>query len=389
MDTSGSSAEFTIERANKHSSDPDFLNTWNDLLSGSQSPEAIFQTPEYFEFISLLPNKYNTQELVVIKSLVQQKIIGIVPLRTGRRTFELQVGNKIFGRLRMKTIALLGSIPLAASNPAIWNALVDFLFESFPNKDTIAMQSLPIESDFYRHLTLSQDIQSKYGIYIKDGWRNCHTTPLPSSHEAYLNQFKAKKRYNLNRQIKLLEAHSGAVHIERIDSPKKVPELMSGLRQIAKIEFIDNMMSERHYTELARKGILLCYTLSCGGKVCAIVMGIRSRTTFHIHNIIYDLKLSQFSPGASILHLITKDLIDTLRLSLIDYGYGSPEHTQQSSNIPRLRGHVFLYKKTLKNRLLFAVHAAFHALISFGKMLKERGNAKALGELQRAAHKSQ
>ncbi|WP_394790976.1 GNAT family N-acetyltransferase [Rhodoferax sp.] len=360
----------TIPAAQAHT-DPELQQAWQALVAQSKSPEAIFQTPGYFEFISAVPNLGNRQELVLVRDGDTQAIVGILPLRTGRRTLCLDLGRRTLLRLRLNTIALLGSIPLLPDEPALLDATIAHLFQSFPGKTSIAMQAVPMRSDFYHYLAHSAYIRSHYGVFIKDGWRSCHTTPLPASFDEYAAQFKAKKRYNLNRQLKLLEKDAGWAQLSRIEKPEQIPELMAAIQSIAPTHIAQAVMDKKKYTALTAQKIALCYVLCCGRKVCAVIIGIRSAHTYHVHNIIYDLQLAAFSPGTTILHLATKDLIDQLQISLIDYGYGSPEHSHQSANISKLRGHVFLYQKTWANRLLFASYAAFGKAVQLLKKLKD------------------
>jgi hypothetical protein len=360
---------FTIERSTAIAEDAALSATWNALLNQSKSPETIFQTPAYFDFITRAPNKENYQALVLVREHGSQRVIGVVPIRTGRRTLPLQVGSRTMGRLRVQTIALLGSIPLVLQQRNIWDALLAFLFKEFPGHEAIAMQSLPMDSAFHRHLEVSPDIQNQYKLYIKDGWRACHVNPLPSCVSEYHAQFKAKKRYNLNRQIKQLEAHAGHLQLQRLESPEDIPRLMSGLRKIATDHVLESMMDTHKYRELARHQMLLCYALVCGGRTCAVIIGMRFQNTFHVHNIIYDLELSKYSPGASILHLATEDLIQNLQIGLIDYGYGSPEHTKASPHNSRQRGHAFLYRRSWRNYLLFNAYEGFSMAVRCGKQL--------------------
>jgi hypothetical protein len=361
--------DFTIERTSASTADATLSAAWNTLLHNSPSPEAIFQTPEYFEFISQAPNKKNYQELVLVRETSSQNVIGVVPIRTGRRTLPLQVGSRTIGRLRVQTIVLLGSIPLVLQQQNIWDTLLTFLFKEFPGHEAIAMQSLPIDSDFYRHLKTSPNIRNNYRLYIKDGWRVCHVTPLPSTIEGYRSQFKSKKRYNLNRQLKLLEKNLGILNLHRINTDDDISALMYAARQIASDYVVDNMMDTDKYKELARQKMLLCYILSCGGRACGIIMGIRFKNTYHIHNIIYDLDLSKYSPGTSILHLATEDLIQHLNISLIDFGYGSPEYANPTADNSMRRGHAFLYRRTWRNHMLFTTYAGFSVAVRWGKQM--------------------
>lgn len=119
LQSSTADMHFSTELLAAGELDPSIQQAWHTLLTGSKSPEKVFQTPEYFDFISQIPNKENSQEILVAKDPASQKIMAILPLRTGRRTLCLNVGNYTFLHLRLRTIALLGSIPLAGNEPQL------------------------------------------------------------------------------------------------------------------------------------------------------------------------------------------------------------------------------------------------------------------------------
>lgn len=365
--------------------EPAVHQAWQTLLMDSKSPEKVFQTPEYFEFISQIPNKGNSQELLVAKDALTQEIIAIIPLRTGRRTLLLNIGSHTLLHLRLHTIALLGSIPLTTENLALREVLIDLIFKKFPEKNTIAMQSLPKDSDFYRYLQNSKSIQKKYGIYVKDGWRTCHTTPLPESYTSYLDHFKAKKRYNLGRQLKLLEKSTGLLQLVRVDTPEKIPQLIRAIKKLVPVQISKSFLNENQFTNLAQKKIKLSYILNCNEIPQAVIIGMKAAGTYHIHNIIYAQDKAAYSPGTSVLHLAIEDLIDNLKISLIDYGYGSPEHSHLSSNVQKLRGHVFLYQKTWSNCLMFSIYSLYSTLVNGAKKLLSRIQPT----LERMHHKTQ
>jgi len=361
---------FSVVEAESGAVEPWLQKSWEALVVHSDSPEAVFQTPAYFEFISAVPNIKNTQKLVLLRETDSHRIVGVVPLRAGRRTLSLALGGKAVARLRLKTTALLGSIPLAPHDPAVLEMLFDFIFEAFPQTSSIAMQAIPAESDFYRTLTGSSYLRKRYGFYIKDGWRTCQTTPLPGHYAEYLARFKAKKRYNLQRQIKLLERCTGPLRLTRIDGLEHIPLLLASIRQIALPHAEVQMMNEAQYKALVQRKIALCYVLHGGDRSCAVVIGIRSHTTYHVHNILYDQSLATDSPGTSILHLAIEDLIEHQHITLVDYGYGDPQYSQQSSNIEKLRSQVFVYQRTWANRLLLATYSGFGLLVDWGKRFR-------------------
>jgi CelD/BcsL family acetyltransferase involved in cellulose biosynthesis len=157
------------------------------------------------------------------------------------------------------------------------------------------------------------------------------------------------------------------LRLTQVDRLEQIPLLLKTIRELVTPHIASAMMSEAQYRALMERRIALCYLLHSGDRPCAVVIGIRSSSTYHVHNIIYDQTLASYSPGTSLLHLATRQLIETEHMSLIDYGYGDPGHSQQSSNVTKRRSQVFVYRRTWTNRMRLAAYSSFGALVDWGK----------------------
>ncbi|MDB5893857.1 MAG: family N-acetyltransferase [Rhodoferax sp.] len=355
----------------------ELLAAWAHLLQLADSPETVFQTPGYFDFISSLPNVENVQELVVVRQVSSQRIVAVVPVRAGRRTLSLRLGERVLARIRIRTVALLGSIPLAPVDDTSLDAIFDFLIERQAGTSSIAMQAVPAGSDFHRYLLRSAAQRKSHGLYVQDGWRHCHATALPLAYADYLSGLKAKKRYNLNRQVKTLAKEAGPVELVRVDRSEQIPMLLAAVAHLSMPADIRSIMNAQRHERLAMQKLALCYVLKCGDTPVAAIIGLRSGHTYHVHNIIYAPALASHSPGASIVHLAIEDLIDNLQIRLMDYGYGTPGHGNPSGDAGSLRGNVFLYRKTLRNRWLFSCYTAFNGVVRWMKALREGQDTRA------------
>jgi hypothetical protein len=88
------------------------------------------------------------------------------------------------------------------SDPVLHDRLYATIDDSFPECEAIAMPSVPAESFLWRYCLGSRSIKRHFLVYIPYGKRLCHTMSLAATFEQYLAKLSAKKRYNLNRQVR-------------------------------------------------------------------------------------------------------------------------------------------------------------------------------------------
>jgi CelD/BcsL family acetyltransferase involved in cellulose biosynthesis len=352
--------DYAIEPTQLHDRNESFLSLWRQLLSTSASPEKIYQTPEFFTFMEKTNSSDDRIELFSIRSIKTGQIIGIIPARFRKLSFDFVAGSRNFAAPSINVIVLLGSVPLISVKPELFEYFLAYLFEQYPSCRALSMPTLPRESELLSYIQDSKAISRQYRLHVLQGWRECHAIPLPSSFEQYLQQFSSKKRFNLKRQIRLLQEHGNDnLCLKRIEKPEQIAELIKAIRMIATPELLATVTSENSFIELARQGLLHSYILNCGEFPFAVILATRSDDVLHIHNICYPPELAHMSPGVSILHMAIEDLTNNFKFSSIDLGYSNPGHKQQSSNSIQIRGHLLVLRKTLANRLLCVMHDVY------------------------------
>ena len=349
-------SKYSVELATDRRQDASFLASWNEFLKDSESEDKIYQTPEFFNFLLRTSNGKDRMEIYSISSREDGKLVGMVPVRIRSDAFVFQIGTKKLASRQMRVIGLLGSMPMAPAEPDLAAQIVDYLFQQFHECQALCLSALPAASVFWNSLRKSSAMSENFRTCIIDEWRECHTIPLFSSFELYLRQFSTKKRYNLNRQIRLLREHGGSLSLHRIRTAAEVHRLTSAIQQLLPADGRGIFLSEEKCKALADLNLLHCYVLECGQAPAAFIFGTCSRQVLHIHNIMYSSTLPEFSIGTTILHLAIEDLCTAFNFSSIDLGYGVPGHTYQSSNVKRERAYVLIFPNTLTNRCLCWLH---------------------------------
>src|SRR5450830_1727170 len=343
--------KFRIDYSKNKINEKDFLDIWRRLILNGESQKKIFQTPEFFNFLDNTNKRCEQLEVFSVTEVEREEIIGVVPVSFKTQQVSFQVGRKNYLSRNINIIELLGSIPLMPTEPALIEHLFNYLFQQFNECHAISMSALPSDSNLWHATKKYVIVRGGFCICIINDWRECHTIPLPTNFELYLKQFSTKKRYNLKRQMKLLQENSGELYLHRVQKSSDVMQLVSAIDKLASNEEKNNYLSEVELKELAECNLLLCYVLNCADVPSALIFGIYSNNVLHVFDILYSKNLARFSMGTIILHLAIEDMISSLKVSSIDLGYGSPGHSYQSTNITKERGQVLVFRNTFKNNI--------------------------------------
>jgi hypothetical protein len=358
--------------------DPFVAQLWQELLAASESAEKIYQSPAYVQFLA----KTCTADRVAVLGVFQGNDVrpfGLLPLCLIDLT--LDAGFQLPQRLRpsLKAIRLLGSVPLLPDEPAVVQAAMRALFARYPQVDTVSMQAVPAGSAWRPALEQFAAGERGASLYVLNGWRDCHTIPLPESFALYLKQFSAKKRYNLTRQVKQLHQAAGSVQLVPITTRADVSVLFAAAARLNGGAAKAYLLSERSYLALADEALMLSYVIDSDTGPCGIVLGSISNGVWHVHNILWDARYAAMSIGTSVLHMSIEHALEQRQLKAIDLGYGAPNRDFNSSHTLRQRGHVLLLRGSLRNSVIIATQRfrtlAIEPLRAAAKRLRKRAAA--------------
>jgi hypothetical protein len=280
---------------------------------------------------------------------------------------EFRAGPMPLFRRTLRACQVLGSVPLLdPDEPGLAAFVTQQLFERYVRCDVLYLQAVPQEC-----------FQAIAGVpaYVLNGWRACHTQPLPDGVDAYLKNFSAKKRYNLSRQVRLLTEAAGPLHVLRIEQPGQVTAMLDAMVATDASRAADRNAERIRLEGLARHGLLLSYVIRCGETDVAVVYGMRSASVWHVYKILCRHDYLHLSVGTSAIHLAVQDVLAHCAFDHIDFGYGTPHAEFRSTHVLRTRGHVLLYRARSTTALLLQAHgicnAANEALIGRVKRLHE------------------
>jgi hypothetical protein len=325
------------------------------MWARQRTAEAVYQDPRFFRFLA---GTEQTDGLQV--ATLQDKsdvTVGVIPLRFVTTTLKFSIGQLVLAKSTFGVVSILGSEPMVPADDAALHELFSKCRLQFANCAGISLAAVETNAPLWRYLTTSPELARDFFVYVPYGPRQCHSLRLPGTFEEYLKQFSAKKRHNINRQIRLLREHgNGELKLRRIDSAAELPELFSAIETYFPTK--STSLVPNKIKALAAEGLLLCYILVAGDQPCAMTIGVKSNSTYRVWKTNFDQRLARLSPGSTLLHLLIEDLIENDSIRLVDLGYGSP-YANSRANVATVRAEVLLLRKTLANRLRMMCHFGF------------------------------
>jgi CelD/BcsL family acetyltransferase involved in cellulose biosynthesis len=356
----------------------DVQAAWRQLLDAGQSPEKLYQLPEFFKYMmdTAKPGEAAC-ELYLVRRRSDARIVGLVPGRTTKHEIGVRLGPLTLFERSVPVYQVLGSVLLLdAGEEGLPGFVLKNLLQRHPDCHALLMQAMPEElAGTISHKGLSS--------HVMHGWRDCHTVPLPADVDTYLQKLSAKKRYNLSRQVRLLAKEAGEVKLVRVEHADQVPALVDAMRALMSDADLAVQATQARLERLARHGLLHSYVLRCGEQAVAMVQGTRSNEVWHVHNISCKQEYMSLSVGTSVVHLALQDTIANGNFIHADFGYGTPNQEFRSTHVLQRRGKLLLCRRHGVANLVFSLHAAQdrmnEALIggvkAFRRRLKERGRA--------------
>jgi hypothetical protein len=354
--------DLVVALATERAGDPTFCILWQGLVADSDSPQKIYQTPAFFKFLQEMRYPGERLEVVTVSRKSNGALVGVVPVRISEQGLDFKFGPLNLHSAKVEMINLLGSIPAAPSGSDAADKLATQMLALFPRAKAVLMQALPQDSAYWDDLNEIRGGGGVLSTTLMSPWRACHTLPLSACFGQYLDKFSAKKRYNLNRQIRQLTDQVGALELERIERPEQVAGMISSIKALASCDELKTVLSEKSFVALAKQNLLLCHVLRAGDQILAAVIATRSPDTLHVHRIFVEKKHLALSVGTSAMHLVIKDVTGLGCLKAMDFGYGTPNNEFRSSQVLETRAEVLLFDNTKSISLLFFIHRHFVAL---------------------------
>lgn len=231
-------------------------------------------------------------------------------------------------------------------------------------------------------------------VYVRNQ-RTTHYIDLRGTFEQYLKEFSAKRRGNLQRQIrKLSEMSGGNLECRAFRGLASVDEYHALARNIAKktyqeklfggaipasVEFVDKLRERARY-DLYRGFVLLAN----GVPISYVHLPIDETRVVDYQYLGYDPQYAQWSPGTVLLYLALKHLFSERAFRFLNLSYGEGQMKKVFGRGSFLQADVYLFRPTLRNLLAVYTHAITDKLSSkLGGLLEDLGLRRRIRRLLR------
>lgn len=356
--TTRSPDRYELNVATAYHDRPDILDAWHRILAEATGPETLYQSPQFFNYlIDMAQGRDADYELFVVRRSIDYAIVGFVPVRPIGCKLDFRLGPVSLFKKTVRACQILGSVPLLdPAEEGLAEFVMQQLLERHAKCEVLYLQAVPEEAG--AALPRSGGVST----YVLNGWRACHTQPLPDGVDAYLQKFSAKKRYNLSRQVRLLTEAAGALQVLRIEQPGQVAALLDAMVVIDPSYAAQRDAEQARLGCLARHGLLLSYVIRCGETDVAVVFGSHSSAVWHVHKISCQKNYLHLSVGTSAIHLALQDVLANFSFDHVDYGYGVPNAEFRSTHVLKARGHILLHRAHSGTALLLKLHGMYNGM---------------------------
>ncbi len=352
---------------------PEIRNRWDELLSMSQNINAMYQSFEWVAHLFNMPEKLNVH-IVIFRD--KGEIAGIVPVIIKNYTLKFDIYARSYLNKALKTVYILGSEPLLSADISIGH-LLDTLWQIFPECRVIYIDSLITDSVFWETIHNNRRSIKKSMVYLNDSIRPFHYTQVASSMDEYMQHFKSKKRYNIKRQVKVLNNNpEKRMEFQRVDSTDQVESFLKDAGFVSGNSWQNERIGKRigsdegtiaKLSDLADKNIFRSYLLKISDTPVAFILGYQHKGIFHYVEIGYDQAFSKFSPGTVALYLLLEDLHSYNPPEILNFGVGDAQYKKDFGNVCKKDISMLIMRKTVSNYLLKISHFTFKWLIEYVK----------------------
>lgn len=212
-----------------------------------------------------------------------------------------------------------------------------------------------------------------------------HYVALSGDFEGYLRKFSAKSRQNLIRSVRRFLERAPGNGCEVFTAADAMPgfhaEALAISRQTYQTRLLDAGLPDdaafvREMMALAERGEARGYLLRDGGRAIAFAW-CRSRDERLIYDIIgYLPECASLSPGSVLLYLILQDVFAAGRYGILDFGPGEAQYKSMFATHRQEFADVYLFRPTLRHRLLAHLHFRLAGLSGAAGALLERWGLK-------------
>jgi len=258
--------------------------------------------------------------------------IGYIAYRRAHTAFPLRIGPFAFDGPRVKLLQVMGCESLVEDETVV-RALVETLTREM-YWHLLRVFDLPLEDPLARYLTNGERSTKLWSVNnLPETWE----IGIEGTFGDYIKRrFGAKARYNLRRELRLLEAAApGHVSVRVYANENQVDEFLQQAQRVAETTYQwrlglpqveDTPVGRRRLRFLARKGLWRSYILYIGGVPAAFCYATIRYGALEYEIIGYDPRFRTLAPGKVLLFRIVEDLFTTRVVDRLSFGMGPADY---------------------------------------------------------------
>ena len=156
--------------------EPAFVQEWQALLADSTSPEPIYQSPAFCQYIRATSQDPHELEILTVRDSADGRLLALTPIRYRDLSLGLQVRHRrlTLGTLQVGTV--MGSGVLGDESPAVVERMARFVFAERPRVGALSLPALRQASRSWAGLQ-GLGRQRGLGLCLLSAWRECHQIP--------------------------------------------------------------------------------------------------------------------------------------------------------------------------------------------------------------------
>lgn len=285
-------------------------------------------------------------------------VLGVLPLyvaRSRRGVFRLQTLQSLSNYYTAHYDALLAS---GEDSQRFAQAVGEALLAGSDRWDRLDINPVSEGSPFIAALT---EYLEQQGCYVQRYYRfdNWYLKVAGRNFDEYFSQLPSKLRNLLLRRKRRLE-RDAEMDIQIIESPSAVTDALRAYWQVYDNSWKANEPYKGFIDLLARRfaeqGWLRLGLLRVNGRPAAAQMWFVYQGTASIFKLAYDESFKSRSVGSILTMELMRHVIDTDKVSQVDYLIGNEEYKQSWMSHKRTRWGICVYRGWMVGRTIYALN---------------------------------
>jgi hypothetical protein len=311
----------------------------------------------------MLAGGFEGERMGALTAHREDRVVGYMPYVLRRQRWSLRLGSLVFGSLPFRQLVVFGYAGESGDDSIILEKLFEKLLRR-PGWDVAQVFEWPLESPLSGYL--SKAAGGLLGLKVRLDTYDSLQVDLEPSFDQYLaRRFNKKTRYNLKREVRLLEDAVGErLEVRIFQSPDQVERFFQDAERVARTTYQWRLglstvkstpLSVRRTVHLATQGLWRSYILYIHDEPAAFCYGTIRREELSYDTVGYDPRHGKLNPGKVLLFRILEDLHSAKGVKCLNFGRGITDYKKLFATSSRLELDASVFGRGLYPSLLHSL----------------------------------